>query len=300
MTSTRRAPLAAVAWVVLTLSSLLPRVILQEVFGVVVPMTLSALATIGLLVVALLATTLWRTTRPLVPLYVVLVAVVGTEWLFFAVIDGLPFYREWLADDRFDVWMLAEQSLKLLVALVVVGVLLIVHRRPAGFFVSWGDPSAPMRRIPWLGVKDGTRWSRFGPLATLAISAGTLAFLLLAGTPSADLVVRALPFLPVVLVAAAVNALYEEITWKASFLSVLVDPVGRGQALVMVAAFFGLNHYYGVPYGIVGVVLAFALGWLLGRSMLETRGLVWAWLIHFCQDVLIFSFLAVGSIIPGG
>jgi hypothetical protein len=34
--------------------------------------------------------------------------------------------------------------------------------------------------------------------------------------------------------------------------------------------------------------------------MLETRGLFWAWLIHFVQDVLIFAFLAIGSIVPGG
>jgi hypothetical protein len=34
--------------------------------------------------------------------------------------------------------------------------------------------------------------------------------------------------------------------------------------------------------------------------MLETRGIAWAWFIHFLQDVLIFGFLAVGSIRPGG
>jgi hypothetical protein len=42
------------------------------------------------------------------------------------------------------------------------------------------------------------------------------------------------------------------------------------------------------------------LGWFLGKSMLETRGLFWAWFIHFWQDVLIFAFLAIGSIRPGG
>jgi hypothetical protein len=66
------------------------------------------------------------------------------------------------------------------------------------------------------------------------------------------------------------------------------------------AAYFGLLHYYGVPYGVVGVLMAGLLGWLLGKSMLETRGLFWAWFIHLIQDVLIFSFLAIGSITPGG
>jgi hypothetical protein len=34
--------------------------------------------------------------------------------------------------------------------------------------------------------------------------------------------------------------------------------------------------------------------------MLETRGLWWAWLIHFVQDVAIFGFMAIGAITPGG
>jgi hypothetical protein len=81
---------------------------------------------------------------------------------------------------------------------------------------------------------------------------------------------------------------------------VLVDVVGKQQALWLMAAYFGILHYYGIPYGIVGVVLAGFLGWVLGKSMLETRGMFWAWFLHFIQDVLIFSFLAIGSITPGG
>jgi len=55
-----------------------------------------------------------------------------------------------------------------------------------------------------------------------------------------------------------------------------------------------------VPYGLIGVMLAAFLGWILACSMQETRGMFWAWFVHFWQDVLIFSFLAVGSITPGG
>ncbi|MFH0850449.1 MAG: hypothetical protein V1924_05870 [Candidatus Bathyarchaeota archaeon] len=32
------------------------------------------------------------------------------------------------------------------------------------------------------------------------------------------------------------------------------------------------------------------LGWFLGKSMQETGGFAWAWLIHFLQDVIIFTF----------
>ena len=96
------------------------------------------------------------------------------------------------------------------------------------------------------------------------------------------------------------NAFNEEMTYKASFLSVLENVVGKHQALWLMAVYFGIGHYYGIPYGVIGVLMAGFLGWFLGKSMLETRGLWWAWFIHFLQDVLIFAFLAIGSITPGG
>jgi uncharacterized protein len=34
-------------------------------------------------------------------------------------------------------------------------------------------------------------------------------------------------------------------------------------------------------------------GWFWGKSILETRGLFWAWLIHAAQDVIIYSLIAM-------
>lgn len=289
-----------VAWVVVILVSLLPRAILQEGFRVEVSATASALISAAVLGTALFLSIVWREVRLLRPFLILFVVLVGAEWLVFTAVDQHPAYHRWLNDPSFAVYMPAEQSLRLMVTVLVVVALLVLRRRPSRFFLTTGNLSAPMQRVRWLGVEEGTRWSRFGPIAAVALSGGTLAFLVIAGAPPVDLVAQAAPLLPVVLVAAALNAYNEEVTYRASFLSVLEGPVGRGHALLMVAAYFGIGHYYGVPYGLVGVAMAFALGWLLGRSMLETRGLFWAWFIHFWQDVLIFSFLAIGSIRPGG
>ncbi len=67
----------------------------------------------------------------------------------------------------------------------------------------------------------------------------------------------------------------------------------------MSAALFGMQHYYGVPYGVVGVIMAgiWAGCW---EKAVGNKGIAWAWGIHFCQDVLIFTFMAVGSIVAGG
>jgi hypothetical protein len=64
--------------------------------------------------------------------------------------------------------------------------------------------------------------------------------------------------------------------------------------------FFGIAHFYGVPYGFLGVGLATLNGWLLGKAMLETRGMFWAWWMHFLQDIVIFTFIAMGVVTPGG
>jgi ABC-type antimicrobial peptide transport system permease subunit len=51
-----------------------------------------------------------------------------------------------------------------------------------------------------------------------------------------------------------------------------------------------------VPSGILGVLLSSFLGWFLGKSMLETKGFTWAWLIHFLPDAFIFTFFAISAV----
>jgi len=245
-------------------------------------------------------TLIWAPLRALRPMLWLFLVLVGTQWLVFTQVDRLPIFETWLRDPSFSVYMPAELSLNLIVTLAMIAALFVLKRDRRAFYLAKGDMSAPADPIRWLGVKPGDRWNAVGRNLTIGLSLGTLAFLVIFGRPSPDIVVRALPFLPAILLAAALNAFNEEVTYKASFLSVLVEPVGSRQALRMVAAYFGIAHFYGIPYGLMGVALAWFLGWILARSMLETRGLAWAWFIHFVQDVLIFGFLATGAITAGG
>ncbi len=288
------------AWVFLILSSGLPRIILQEVFGSPVSADLGAVIAGSVVLVGLLLTFVWNDVRALRPFFTLFLVLVGVEWFVYTKIDQFSFYQVWLTDPSFSVYMPAEQSLRLLVTLVIIGVLFIFKKHASTFFLVKGNTSAPAEPVTWLGIKDGEPWNKLGRNFAIIISSGTLAFLILAGRPPLDLVIRALPFVPAILLAAALNAFNEEMTYKASFLSVLENVVGRQQALLLMATYFGIGHFYGVPYGMIGVLMAGFLGWFLGKSMLETRGLWWAWFIHFWQDVLIFSFLAIGSITPGG
>jgi hypothetical protein len=96
------------------------------------------------------------------------------------------------------------------------------------------------------------------------------------------------------------NAFNEELSYRAALLPQLVPAVGKQHALLILAAGFGLGHYYGVPYGVAGVLLAGFLAYILGKSMLETGGFFWAWFIHLLMDILIFNFEAMGAVTPGG
>jgi hypothetical protein len=61
---------------------------------------------------------------------------------------------------------------------------------------------------------------------------------------------------------------------------------------VLSAVYFGLAHYYGIPSGALGVVMAGFLGWLACRSVLDTKGVAWAFAMHVVQDIWIFWFMA--------
>ena len=112
---------------------------------------------------------------------------------------------------------------------------------------------------------------------------------------------RLLPcFLPAIFQFPATNAFFEEVTFRSVLLVPLRSILGNTDMIWLAAFYFGIAHFYGIPYGIVGVVMVTGLGWLFRKSMVETNGLFWPWFIHFVQDVLIFSFVAFGPIVLGG
>ena len=294
-----RTSILVTAWAVILILGLF-KIVLQEIFHFTVSENLQGGISMLVVLAGFGLTFLWKDIRPLRPFFGLFIVLVGAQWLVYTRIEKLPTYRAWLTHPSFNVYMLAEQGLNLLVTLAVIGFLLLMKKKRQDFFLARGDTAAPVGPVKWLGTKPGEKWNTFGRNFAFFLSLGTLVFLVLAGRPPLDIVMRALPYLPMVLLAAALNAFNEEMTYKASFLSVLESTAGRPHALGLMAAFFGLGHFYGIPYGIVGVLMATFLGWLLGKSMLETRGMAWAWFLHFLQDVLIFAFLAIGSITPGG
>ena len=157
-----------------------------------------------------------------------------------------------------------------------------------------GNLQATFEPVRWLGIGKEKSWSTFGWIFALIICLVTLIVTLLSMQISASVLLRALPLLPALLIFAAINAFNEEIYFRASLLSTLFSIIGKTQVLLITVVFFGLAHYlYGTPSGVIGFLMTGFLAWLLGKSMLETGGLFWAWFIHFLADVVIFFSYAI-------
>jgi len=196
----------------------------------------------------------------------------------------------------FDARMQAEQVAKLAVALGMIAVLLLLQMRPREFFLAPGDLTAPIRPAPLLGFPKPESWLRFGLIWGFGIAAALAIAQSLILRPSPAQWRDVLPMLPSIVVYAAMNAFAEEMTYRAPMLATLARAVGATKALWLSAFSFGVAHYFGIPGGALGAIASIFMGWILGKAMLETRGLFWAWWIHFLSDVVIFAFVALALV----
>lgn len=282
------AGLARVVWLVTVLISTIPAIAFTELAGQVpgwVP-----LAQAGVLVVLLLAGSVSAWLRPLRRFALVMLALL-------VLLQGLPRVdltwqplQSLFGATAFDDRMQAEQIAKLALALLMIGVLLLLGYRRRDFFLAWGDSRAPLRPAPLLGFPRPEPWWRFGLQWGFYVAIGLAVVLSLSARPTSAELAGVLPMLPSILFYAALNSFNEEMTFRAPMLATLEPVLGSTQAVWQAAVLFGTAHYYGM--GLAGAVLSIFMGWLLGKAMVETRGLFWAWWIHVLADVVIFTLLA--------
>jgi hypothetical protein len=210
-------------------------------------------------------------------------------------IRGSGFWVENIEGAPWAVNALATHLLRLSIPFAILGYLLLRGKRPRDFFLVKGNPKAPAEPSRLIGLKKPEPWTRVGFVFAAIFTLGTATFVILSAHPSLQDLSNVVPLLPAVIAIAVMNGFNEEFTLRAAPLSELVSTVGREQALMMTTYFFGIGHFYGVPPGLIGVALAGFLGWFLGKSIIETHGFTWAWLIHFIQDILVFTFVALAA-----
>lgn len=225
-----------------------------------------------------------------------LLLVVPATWslLLLPGLVGSALGRAWLSSVELD-RRLKYQLVSLVLAGVVLLVLRLARRDVFARYFRIGSVRAPAERNPVFGIKAGESWRRVGWTLTVIITAVTGLVIGLQFFKGFTLT-RPLTLLLWVPLLATVNAFVEEALTRFGVVVALDGYLPQGTVALISGLVFGTVHYFGTPGGPVGVVMAGVLGWVLARSVLETRGLLWAWWIHFVQDVIIISaLLMVGS-----
>jgi membrane protease YdiL (CAAX protease family) len=251
---------------------------------IVVPMVLSAL------------TWVWPTAKPLRGYLLALLAFFVAKSLIEPFVFERAVWSNWMQRASWGIWLVADRVENRLIPVALMALTLIgsgIGRRE--LFLVRGNPNAPAQPSRLHGVKEPTPWNRIA-LAWLPYYVAVAVIVLgIQIRPDLSQVSRALVFLPAVVIAAAINAFAEEFMFRSIPLARLEPLFGPQQAIWMAAGLFGLMHYFGWPGGPMGVLLNLYLGWWAAKSMIETRGFVWAFSLHFLGDVIIYAFLAMSA-----
>lgn len=179
-----------------------------------------------------------------------------------------------------------------LLALAGLVILVALRLSPgAKAFLRAGDWRAPARKAAFFGIQEGESWLRVGLGLGIVITLATAGFMAMGVRQAGGDLRSALPWLGPILLLSLTNSLGEEILFRFGFAPAAAAGAEPGRIRLASAILFGLPHWGGAPGGPAGVLMSGILGWVLAKSMLETRGLLWAWAVHFLQDVVIFACL---------
>jgi len=149
-------------------------------------------------------------------------------------------------------------------------------------------------------VAPGRTWRTRGalPLGFTAFAAGVtpvalIGWLAVFRPDLHDVVARYVPALPMPVLAlgalafVVVNATLEEVIWRGVLQDHLEALHGAPAAIAIQAVSFGLQHAWGVPRGVAGVVLAGTWAVLLGLLRVRSRGLGAPIAAHVVADATI-------------
>ena len=277
------------AWVGMLLLSRLPQIIALEFLGIDLGKQILWLW-LGIGIILIGGSYVWSAIRPLRGFFVVMTAVYGATVLVNALVET-PLWQSWFGgtETAWAIRFFGERLGVVLIALLVTAVLRLRGQSRRDIFLVKGNwQAATGLRLAW-GV--------VGPLIALGLAL-LFGWGLVQMNPGLYLDWQQLLLLaPFVLFFALMNAFGEEMAFRAGPLSQLWLVIGEKQAVWLTAVWFGLGHYYGgIPSGAIGAVMSGLLGLLLGKVMLETKGITLPILMHLLIDAAIYAFLAMTAV----
>lgn len=186
------------------------------------------------------------------------------------------------------------QSTTFFIALIFLLILWFTLNTEFKEYFRKGNISARITPEPKIGIKPkrNENWLHIGSNLTIIITIVTAIIIYFQTIKVNDIAfINLVNVLPYSFLFALSNSFVEEIITRFGIVVVLKDKLNDKQIPFVSATVFGTVHYWGNPGGPVGVLVAGFLGWFLTKSIIETKGIFWAWLIHFLQDVIIITAL---------
>jgi membrane protease YdiL (CAAX protease family) len=280
-----------IAWGAMLAASVVP-MIFSHSTGHGPPYAVPATQALVLAVAAIIA----RRSRRLNPLagFLFTLAILRLGWSVIA-----PMLGEWAPIQSFAAEMGLGPKIFISRLLNVAGALLMLttfigrNFSRDDLFLRVGQLDAPAQPEPILWFRKAIPWTRFGPQLLVIFGLGLTTFLFISLRPDFGHPSHPWQLLPWALATAALNAANEEFQFRCVPLAHLRNVLPVRETLWLTAIFFGLAHYFGQPSGTIGIVMATIAGWIWAKSLVETRGVGWAFGIHMLQDVVIFYFLAM-------
>lgn len=187
------------------------------------------------------------------------------------------------------------QTMQLALTALVLAFVYLLNPENFALFFRIGDVHARISKIAWLGITGNEIWLQIATTLGLWITLGTAIFMFFqlkkAGVNYRYLLFSLLWAIPF----SIANAFSEEAIFRIGIISPLYGVLSIPIILLISGVIFGIPHYFGTPSGVIGVLMAGFLGWLLAMSLVETQGIFLAWAIHFVQDVVIITSMILMS-----
>lgn len=241
------------------------------------------------LVLALVVARLWSSVEGLHGYLLALVAL-ALGYLVESVVEQSSVWVSWNRSLAPGVSFVLVNSAKLIPVTTLALSLIGSGLSRADLFLTVGDPRALFLRV---SQRVSVSWAWLLPIALLLSIGPVVVNVVAARHPDFSTASGLLPLAPLILAGAAINTFSEEFVFRQVLLARLIPALGITQAIWLTALRFGVGHWFGNPSGVTGVLLATAFGWFAARSMLDTRGSGWIWLVHLINDVVIFSLIAL-------
>ncbi len=227
--------------------------------------------------------------RPLRGLFLIFLVIYTVEgWFFLTLVPSTPVYQDLFGGDS-NLTFFGERLMRIGAVLVMLLVLLMMGFKRRDFYLAIGDLNAAAEPSPRGIPRKPESWRKFGRNYALISVGLLLLFMIPSFQPSPSKLSISLVLFTVL--CAAMNAFAEEFLYRSALLPQVLPLLGKNASLLLVPLWFGLAHYFGVPNGITGVIITAIGGWFFAKSMIETRGMGWAWFLHFLADFTVYLVL---------